>query len=62
MITVSIDINGRTILARSARNSSKIDSRGYTIYNVDTGDKIKHKREDGAVKLCIKMLKTIKEM
>jgi len=61
MITVTIAINDRVIYARSAINQG-IGSDGInTWYLNDDGKIIKHKREDGAVKLAIKMLKTIKE-
>jgi len=77
MITVSIFINGNPIFTRSARNLgetwySSIDGeeivdhdhasfRGMHLYKLDDGTEIKHLREDGAVKLAIEMLKTIKE-
>lgn len=57
MITVAILINGQPIMARSAVN--RIAETGY--YIGDDGSKIKHDPDDGAVKLAIKMLKTIKE-
>jgi hypothetical protein len=58
MITVAILINGQPPFARSAIN--KLKETGY--YIGDDGGKIKHNPEDGAVKLAIKMLKTIKEV
>lgn len=56
MITVSISINGEVIYARSAIN--RIKERG--VYVGDDGAEIKHDPADGAVKLAIKMLETIK--
>lgn len=60
MITVSILINGQPIFTRSAVNTTANDT-GMCIYKLDTGGTIKHRRIDGAVKLAIKMLQTIKE-
>lgn len=57
MISVMILINGNPIMGRSAVN--KIKETGH--YICDDGSKIKHDPDDGAVKLAIKMLKTIKE-
>lgn len=64
MITVAILINGRPIYARSAVNISdpeSISADGVCKYRIDTGEIIKHKRSDGAIKLAKKMLDTIKE-
>jgi hypothetical protein len=61
MISVVILINGSPIMARSATNTLKETPDGSNIYKCDTGDQIIHKRSDGAVKLAIKLLKTIKE-
>ncbi|HPQ42912.1 MAG TPA: hypothetical protein PKZ42_01695 [Syntrophales bacterium] len=58
MLTVSISINGNVIYTRSGIN--RLQKLG--VYLCDDGSKIKHKREDGAVKLAIKALKTIKEV
>lgn len=60
MITVAILINGQPIMARSAVNTGKEVSPGSYKYRVDDGSQIIHKRVDGAVKLAIEMLKTIK--
>lgn len=62
MITVTISINGSPIYTRSAINKITINEGGKTMYKVDTGKTIWHKRDDGAVKLAIQMLKTIKEV
>lgn len=60
MITVAILINGQPIMARSAhRILGKEDEQ--CIYACDDGSKIMHIPTDGAIKLAIKMLKTIKE-
>lgn len=56
MITVSILINGEPIFTRTAVN--RISEKGG--YVVDTGEIVKHDPDDGAVKLAIKLLKTIK--
>ena len=61
MITVAILINGQPIMARSAVNTGSVDRSGSTVYKVDTGEIVRHKREDGAVPLAIQLLKTIKE-
>lgn len=61
MITVAILINGQPITARSAVNTGHVLGNGCTVYHVDDGTKIHHRREDGAVKLAMKMLKTIRE-
>lgn len=57
MITVSILINGQPIFTRTAVNRIK-EKGGYVL---DTGEIVKHDPEDGAVRLAIKLLKTIKE-
>jgi hypothetical protein len=49
-------------MARSATNTAEVvDGYGNILYLCDTGDKIHHNPEDGAVALAIEMLKTIKE-
>lgn len=55
MITVSISINGEPIYARTAVNRLK----ELDCYVLDTGERILHNPEDGAVALAIKMLHTI---
>lgn len=64
MITVNILINGKTIFARSAhrRTSRWQNEKGEDAYLVDDGQVVYHKGEMGAVKLAIKLLKTIKEV
>ena len=61
MITVAILINGQPIFTRTAVNQVEKNSLGETLYLLDDGSKVYHKREAGAVKLAIKMLKQIKE-
>jgi len=61
MITVSILINGQPIFTRSARNTDKVKNK-KTIYILDTGKEILHKRKNGAIKLAKMMLDTIKEI
>lgn len=58
MLTVSILINGEPIYTRSVVN--RIEETG--MYLCDDGSEIKHNPKDGAVKLAIKALKTIKEV
>ena len=48
-------------LFASERSKGEIVVNNNT-YQVDTGNYIKHKPTEGAVKLAIKMLKTIKEV
>jgi len=62
MITVAILVNGQPIAARTAVNTGKSDYKGVTEYKNDDGSTIYHHPKDGAVKLAIKMLKTIKEV
>ena len=62
MISVSIAINGESILARSAVNTGqKSANPSATImkYKVDDGSKIWHDPDDGCVALAKKMLNTI---
>ena len=63
-ITVTILINGQPIYTRSARNVSQSGTKDdeISMYKVDTGEVIAHKRKDGAVKLAKKMLDTIREV
>jgi hypothetical protein len=60
MISVVININDKTIMARSA---SRIEGEEGEIctYKVDDGRIIKHDYNDGCVKLAIKLLEGIKE-
>lgn len=58
MITVSISINSQPIYTRTAVN--RLEETGH--YLLDDGSKIEHDPKDGAVKLAIEMLKTIKEI
>jgi len=62
MITVNIKINNGTIYTRSAVRIKDEDSAGYALYKNDSGELIKHRPCDGAVKLAAKLLKTIKEV
>ena len=57
MITVQILINGEVIYARTAVN--RLEEHGA--YILDTGERILHNPDDGAVPLAIKMLHTIEE-
>lgn len=57
MIGVYITINGTTVFARTAVN--RLRERGA--YIGDDGSVIEHDPEDGAVRLAIKMLETIKD-
>lgn len=55
MITVSISINGEPIYTRTAVN--RLETDGH--YILDTGERILHNPDDGAVALAQKMLATI---
>lgn len=57
MITVTISINGEALFARSATNRLK----EHGVYILDTGERIHHNPDDGAVALAIKMLHTISD-
>ena len=61
MITVNIDINGHTIYSRTATRVADPGQDGNARYHIDTGKFLRYNPEKGAVKLAIKMLKTIKE-
>lgn len=55
MITVSISINGEPIYTRTAVNRLK----EHGVYVLDTGERIHHNPDEGAVALAQKMLATI---
>lgn len=55
MITVSILINGEPIFTRTAVNRLK----EHGVYILDTGERIHHNPDDGAVALAHKMLASI---
>lgn len=57
MISVTIFINGEPLFARTAVN--RLEEHG--VYILDTGERIMHDPEDGAIALAIKMLHTIHE-
>lgn len=59
MMTVSILINGEPIFTRTVVNQDTVGDK--CTYLSDDGTIIEHNRKDGAVKLAIKVLKTIKE-
>jgi len=61
MISVCININGNFLMGRSARNLEKQDNEGFTLYQCDDGQIIKHRPKDGVIVLAKKMLNTIKE-
>ncbi len=58
MLTVTISINREVIYCRSVIN--RIEETGH--YICDDGTKIKHRSDQGSVRLAIKVLKTIKEI
>jgi hypothetical protein len=58
MITVSILINGQPIFTRSAVRTL---TGKMNHYKCDDGTVIRHDYNHGAVRLAMKMLKTIKE-
>lgn len=61
MITVAILINGKPLMARSAINRVEKNEAGETKYETDAGDTIWHKSDEGAAKLGVKLLESIKE-
>ena len=63
MISVTVTINGKVLYHRTAVNVSEAGLRDdqFHTYAVDTGVKILHKRDLGAIPLVKKMLDTIKE-
>jgi len=63
MITVSIAINGVTIMARSAVNTGDrlSEDSPNVIYAVDDGGMIAHNPDDGAIALAKKLLDLIVE-
>ena len=61
MITVSISINTEPIFTRTATRI-KGENGEVCTYKVDDGRIIKHKPNEGAIKLAIEMLKGIKEV
>lgn len=57
MITVTISINGRAIITRSAVNKTPdLPGNAESTYKVDDGRTIQHARHDGAVPLAMKLL------
>lgn len=62
MLTVTVAVNGRTLIHRSAQNRTPEFSqeRAHT-YKCDDGRTILHKRSEGAAALAIKMLAGIHE-
>lgn len=64
MITVTVAINGNVLVHRGAVNVSEeglADDRVHT-YKSDDGTVIKHRRDEGAVALAIKMLRRVREV
>ena len=70
MITVQILINGKVVIARSARNIGDVVdnanlsgpmSLDTSRYQCDDGRQIDHLRSSGAVALAIKMLAGVRE-
>lgn len=62
MISVTIFINERPVITRSAVNkSAEYRRKGKQIYHVDDGNVIEHLSEDGCVVLAKKMLDLVKE-
>ena len=60
MITIAILINGNPLLAINAINKSLENGDGQTLYLTTEGQKVWHKRSDGAVVLAKKLLDCIK--
>ncbi len=61
VISVSIQINGYPIMARSAVNKGTVKD-GKTKYQVDDGTIVWHDPLDGAVPLAVQLLQTIKDV
>lgn len=63
MMTIIIQINGKTIFVRSAVNKSPADAPPESPhrYAVDDGSEVFHVPKQGAVALAKKLLDTIKE-
>lgn len=61
MITVTILINGQPLFTRSARNTLVQNDEGQFEYAVDTGQRVYHARDEGAVHLAKLLLDTIRE-
>ena len=62
MISVSIFINNKPIVTRSAVNLDKNRDNGMdkvNEYRLDTGEVIEHIPEDGCIALAKKMLNTV---
>lgn len=67
MISVIVLINGQPITGRSAYNTGKTipeggDGTKMIVYQIDDGSTVLHNPEEGAVKLAVKLLNTIKEV
>ncbi len=65
MLTVTIAINGRTLIHRMAVNKTKAcdhDPLKPDIYAIDDGRKIAHVRSAGAAELAVKMLLGVHEV
>ena len=60
MISVGVSINGKPIYARSAKRVG--DDNVLSEYLLDSGETVQHNPSEGAIKLAIKMLETIKEV
>jgi hypothetical protein len=60
MLTVAILLNGHPLVAKNAINLSRKNKKGQTAYRTDSGEIIWHAREEGAVALAHKLLKTIR--
>ena len=58
MLTVCIFVNGKPIYTRTVVN--RIKEKG--VYICEDGSEIVHDPDDGAIKLAIKALETVKEV
>ena len=59
MLTVEIKVNGRVIHCTKAVNQRASDAEGRTLYHTSECGSIYHHREDGAIRLAIKMLEML---
>lgn len=63
MITVTVAINGFTIIARSARRTpGDTDEESVNAYLCDDGRTIMHRYGDGGAKLAIKLLESVRDI
>lgn len=63
MITVTVSINGKPIITRSARNIEiNCSPDSLNKYKVDDGRIVYHRPKDGPADLAVKMLQGVKKI